>query len=170
MSQSPYSFKKGYKYGLTRHKPRIEYKPKPKPILSKRHGSLNARFVCITRLGCCVVLGKDARDRFLAEMILHYFQKLGVFEGVVGYVLVGSEDFGVEVGLDALDFTAHILFEQPFDVGWRQLAAEMPGTPVLRRLFLETLHQGRQQLGDKLIGALFQLGLHRRFEGGDFGP
>ena len=34
MSQSPYSFKKGYKYGLTRHKPRIEYKPKPKPILS----------------------------------------------------------------------------------------------------------------------------------------
>ena len=34
MSQSPYSFKRGYKYGLTRHKPRIEYKPKPKPMLS----------------------------------------------------------------------------------------------------------------------------------------
>jgi hypothetical protein len=33
-SSSPYSFKKGYKYGLTRHKPRIEYKPKPKPMLS----------------------------------------------------------------------------------------------------------------------------------------
>lgn len=34
MSQSPYSLKKGYKNGLTRHKPRIEYKPKPKPMLS----------------------------------------------------------------------------------------------------------------------------------------
>lgn len=32
--QSPYSLKKGYKHGLTRHKPRIEYKPKPKPMLS----------------------------------------------------------------------------------------------------------------------------------------
>ena len=28
-SPSPYSFKRGYKYGLTRHKPRIEYKSKP---------------------------------------------------------------------------------------------------------------------------------------------
>ena len=26
--------RKGYKHGLTRHKPRIEYKPKPKPMLS----------------------------------------------------------------------------------------------------------------------------------------
>lgn len=34
MSQSPYSFKRGYKHGLTRHKSRIEYKPKPKPMLS----------------------------------------------------------------------------------------------------------------------------------------
>jgi triacylglycerol lipase len=32
--QSPYSWKKGYKHDLTRHKPRIEYKPKPKPMLS----------------------------------------------------------------------------------------------------------------------------------------